>query len=443
MSNTVRRTNNYFDGLRVTKQQIFLFVIIALAYFFEQLDNNNFAFIAPAMIKSGFLTKEKISLITSLYFLGMTLGGFLGGILSDLFGRRKTFLYAMLIFSTASVLNGMVTDFPLFVLARVTTGFGILMLMVTSMAYISEMSPAEGRGKWQSLINTGGFCAMPAIGFISRAIIPTGPEAWRIIFFFGALGYTSFLLGLKYLKESPRWLASKGRVSEAEKIIRELSGIDVDLSEAVKNIPPKVNVYEQFTGMLTRKYLKRTVILLLFGTLTTVVSFACAVWIPTLASLKGFSLEQSLSIGTAYMCGAPLGLMVVSFFADKGGRKIPLTVWIFFMAMMAFIYAHINVYIATLIMAILLNATLMGMSSMQTAYIPEHYPTKMRNTAVGTINAFYRLAVSLSQLFIPVIVSGYGEKGLFIILAVMLVLASIILLTFGERTGGISLELIE
>ena len=95
MSASVRRTNNYFDGIAIAKPHLFVLAISVLSYFFEQMDNSNFSFIAPALTDSGFISKEKIATITSTYFLGMTLGGLLGGVLSDFFGRRKTFLVAV------------------------------------------------------------------------------------------------------------------------------------------------------------------------------------------------------------------------------------------------------------------------------------------------------------------------------------------------------------
>ena len=48
-----RRTNNYFDGLHVTGMHKVIFFIIMMAYFFEQMDNWNFGFIAPAIFKSN------------------------------------------------------------------------------------------------------------------------------------------------------------------------------------------------------------------------------------------------------------------------------------------------------------------------------------------------------------------------------------------------------
>lgn len=440
----IKKMNNYFDGLPVSKSHLFLFILIVASYFFEQMDNNNFAFIAPALVKSGFTTQASIATITSTYFLGMTLGGFLGGIISDLIGRRKTFLLAMLIFSSMSILNGITNDFGVFVFARAATGFGIFMMMVTSIAYIAEMSPGESRGKWQSLTAAGGFCAMPIIGIISRAVIPTAPEAWRYIFFLGGLGFITFIIGLKYLKESPRWLVSKGRVADAEEVIKGLSGVDVDLTETAKNTPPKVNAMEQFIGMFSGKYLKRTLTLLAIGIPLNVGGFVLTVWIPTLANMRGFTLEESLSIGIAFMFGGPVGLALSSPFSDKGGRKIPIAILLVVLAGLAMVYANLGKdYYITMFVAFLLNAVNMGLAFIAMAYVPEHYPTKMRNTAVGIINAFQRLGVSGSQLLIPLVVAGYGFKTLFLAIAALFVFSGLVALFLGQRTGGIPLEQIE
>ncbi len=158
-----KRKNNYFDCLPVSKMHKLLFYIIMLAYFFEQMDNWNFGFIAPQLIKTWGLTMNDIGTINFWYFLGMTTGGMTGGFISDIIGRKKTFLGAILLFSSMSVLNGLTSDLTVFTVSRALTGFGIFCLMVCSQAYIAEMAPAESRGKWQGLTAAAGFSAVPAI----------------------------------------------------------------------------------------------------------------------------------------------------------------------------------------------------------------------------------------------------------------------------------------
>lgn len=209
---TVRKIpNNYFDNMPVTGFHKVVFFIIMMAYFCEQMDNWNFGFIAPALMHTWGLDMSDIGTVTLWYFIGMTAGGFVGGVISDFIGRRRTFLIAIATFSFFSVLNGFTDNFHVFVIARAMTGFGVFCLMVCSQAYIAEMAPAESRGKWQNLVAAVGFSAVPVIGVMCRAIIPLAEEAWRYIFYFGGVGLIAFVIGLRYLKESPAgWSPAAG-----------------------------------------------------------------------------------------------------------------------------------------------------------------------------------------------------------------------------------------
>ena len=144
--------NNYFDGMPVTGFHKIVFFIIMMAYFCEQMDNWNFGFIAPALMHTWGLQMSDIGVVTLWYFIGMTAGGFFGGVISDFIGRRKTFLISIATFSFFSVLNGFTDNFHVFVIARSMTGFGVFCLMVCSQAYIAEMAPpnhaASGRTSW-------------------------------------------------------------------------------------------------------------------------------------------------------------------------------------------------------------------------------------------------------------------------------------------------------
>ena len=110
--------NNYFDGMPVTGFHKIVFFIIMMAYFCEQMDNWNFGFIAPALMHTWGLQMSDIGVVTLWYFIGMTAGGFFGGVISDFIGRRKTFLISIATFSFFSVLNGFTDNFHVFVIAR-------------------------------------------------------------------------------------------------------------------------------------------------------------------------------------------------------------------------------------------------------------------------------------------------------------------------------------
>lgn len=435
-----KTANNYFDGMPVTGFHKVLFFIIMMAYFCEQMDNWNFGFIAPALMSSWGLTMQDIGLVNFWYFIAMTTGGFVGGVVSDFIGRRKTFLASILIFSVASVLNGFTDSFPVFVFARAMTGFGVFCLMVCSQAYIAEMAPAESRGKWQNLVAAVGFSAVPVIGVLCRAIVPIAPEAWRCIFYFGGVGLLAFIVGLKYLKESPRWLVAHGRQAEAEQVVFEITGRRVDLSEVASKVETKVPVLDVLTGMFKPQYRGRTLVLLMLVVFSTPASFTITNWMATLLKARGFTLEDSLLASTIISIGVPLGLFCSSFISDMGGRKIPIMCSLLAAAVLAPIMGNVTSYPVVVGCGLLITAVFLAMGFMTFSYIAESYPTRMRNTAAGFHNGMGRLSVAFAQPLIPMVFAAYSFDGLFYIISALCIVPAFIVFTKGQRTGGKSLE---
>lgn len=435
-----RIKNNYFDGLEVKGTYRLLFFIIMFAYFFEQMDNWNFAFIAPALMADWGISMREIGQINFAYFVAMTLGGLTGGVVSDLIGRRKTFLASILIFSLASVANGFATNVLIFTITRAITGFGVFCLMVCSQVYIAEMTPSASRGKWQSLTASVGFIAAPFIGFFCRLIIPLSPSAWRYIFIIGGLGILGFLVGFKYLKESPRWLVAQGKVDEAEQVIEELTTIKVDLSEVASKKEPKIKIIEAIVGLFSSRYIKRTCVILLFVILTVPPGFVITNWTTTLLNLRGLSVETALTASTLLMFGVPAGCYFSPLIADKGGRKIPMAAMAVTVAVLSVIFGKIEGFGPIVVIGFLMIGANMALNFITFSYIAENYPTGMRNTSTGIHNAAGRLATSAFQLFVPIIFVQYHFSGVYNMVAIMVCLPIAILLLWGKRTGGKSLE---
>lgn len=435
-----KRVNNYFDCLPVSKIHKVLFFIIMMAYFFEQMDNWNFGFIAPQLVKTWGLTMADIGHINFWYFLGMTVGGLTGGFISDIIGRRKTFLFAILLFSSMSVLNGLISNLAIFTVSRALTGFGVFCLMVCSQAYIAEISPAESRGKWQGLIAAVGFSAVPVIGLLCKVIIPISAEAWRWIFYFGGLGIVGFGLGLKYLEESPRWLITKHRQAEAEAVVERITGIKVDLTEAAEKAEARESVRDTLLGMFSGKYIKRTLVLFCYNWLMVPASFVVTVWTPMMINKKGFSMDDTLTASFILMIGVPFGCYIASLVSDRGGRKIPLIAISAAGSAFAYVFTQIEGLVPLMAIGFCLIACVMGAGFISFSYIAESYPTRMRNTAVGIHNGLGRFCTSFMQKQVPVIFAAGGFTAVYDTVAIMLLAPLLIVLIFGLRTGGKSLE---
>ena len=138
----------------------------------------------------------------------------------------------MLIFSLASLGNAFINNYAIFAACRFLSGFGIIGMNIVAMVYIAEMMPAHSRGKYQGLMAALGSLGVPFGILLSAAVVPRGPEMWRLMFLIGAFGFVLVPIGFKWLYESPRWLVRKGNYHEANRVVEIMSGMPSDLEEA-------------------------------------------------------------------------------------------------------------------------------------------------------------------------------------------------------------------
>ena len=192
--------------------------------------------------------------------------------------------------------------------------------------------------------------------------------------------------------------------------------------------------------MFSRKYLKRTLVILAFVLLTTPAGFVVTNWTTTLLSQRGLDVTESLRVSFVLMIGVPVGLYISSFIADKGGRKIPMVVLYTLTIVLAEIFGRVSGFWPISLIGFLLIAAILASSFISYSYIAESYPTSLRNTAVGIHNSMGRFATAAFQLVIPVIFAQYKFVGMYNLVAIMFLLPTGILAIWGARTGGKSLE---
>src|SRR5437660_7261858 len=79
--------------------------------------------------------------------IGCFIGAFFAGRLADLMGRRNTMVLAAALFLGGALVQGAATTQIIFVIARICGGMAVGAASVLSPAYISEVAPAEIRGR--------------------------------------------------------------------------------------------------------------------------------------------------------------------------------------------------------------------------------------------------------------------------------------------------------
>jgi sugar porter (SP) family MFS transporter len=162
--------------------------------------------------------------------IGCILGAGFAGEISDHFGRKKALMLSATLFLVSGVWSAIPATVTEFVIARILGGVGIGMASVLSPLYISEMSPAEIRGRlvsYNQLAIVGGILV---VYFVNYLIAGLGNEAWNVDqgwrWMFGSEALPAFLFFLTLLPipETPRWLVKQGMSEKARAILDRTIG---------------------------------------------------------------------------------------------------------------------------------------------------------------------------------------------------------------------------
>ena len=166
--------------------------------------------------------------------IGCFIGAFFAGTLADSIGRRNVMRLSAILFLIGAIIQGLAHSQVVFVLARIAGGMAVGAASVLSPAYISEVAPANIRGRMttvqQIMIITGltsaflvNYALQQAAG-ASTNLFWGGIEAWRWMYLMQAVPAAVFLLALFFIPESPRFLVAKGRHDEAGGVLIKLFG---------------------------------------------------------------------------------------------------------------------------------------------------------------------------------------------------------------------------
>ncbi len=192
--------------------------LISLGGFFEFYDIFFTGYIAPGLVRSGILTPTTPGLFgttgiagfVAAMFSGLFIGTALVSFVADRFGRRVIFTYSLLWYTVASVIMAFQHHVFGLNLWRFISGIGVGVELVTIDAYLSELVPANLRGRAFAINQAIQFCAVPVVALLAWLLVPRTPfglDGWRWVVLLGAAG-AIFVWWIRLrVPESPRWLA--------------------------------------------------------------------------------------------------------------------------------------------------------------------------------------------------------------------------------------------
>jgi MFS transporter, putative metabolite:H+ symporter len=422
-----------------------LFFAVATAYFFDTLDVAILTFVLAPISTDYGLSGGASGLLASSSFAGMGIGAAVAGALADRFGRRPVFAYSMLLWGVASLLMIFSWDLGSLLLLRFITGIGLGAELPVAQALLSEILPADRRGRYMGWMQGSIPLAFIAGALISLALVST--VGWRGVF---VLMFVLSVFGLvirHITPESPRWCESRGQFDKAEATmltieeqVRKAWG--KPLPEAQDAVPasPAPSTAAPWQDLLSARYLGRTLTawgMWLFGMIGY---YAIVAWIAKLLVDKGISVTSSISLVLLmYLWGIP-GFLLSSYFMERIGRKPVVATAIALSSVAAYLYGSAETLVSVVIAGSVLQFCLMGMWVGIYTYTPELFPTRARATGSGTASTAGRIGGLLGPSLVPPLLLAWGSAGTFAAISTSFLVAALLVVVIGPETRGRTVE---
>ncbi len=272
--------------------------------------------------------------VVSSMMFGAAIGAVVTSWISSTFGRKKSLLIGAGLFIVGSLGSAFSPSVTALISSRVILGFSIGVASYVAPLYLSEMSEKETRGRlismYQLMINFG-----IVLAFLSDTALSYSGD-WRMML--GVISIPAFVLifALFGLPDSPRWLASKGRVEEAAGVLELLRGNIEKARHELAEITESLKFKQEGWGLFkVNKNVRRAVFLGMllqamqqFTGMNIIMYYA-----PKIFSMAGFSSTTDQMIATV-IDGMTFVIMtwVSMQFIDKIGRKPALKIGFAIMA---------------------------------------------------------------------------------------------------------------
>jgi putative MFS transporter len=433
------------DRLPISPMHRRLLFILAVPLFFDVGDIFTFSNAAPALIKYWGISNDQIALATASGFLGMAIGGTLGGILADRIGRIRAMMLFTAVFSFFSLVNGLVANVPMLVAVRFLTGLGIASATVSVITYIAELYPATVRGRWQSWAMVIALMGITVTSWVARLVIPLGENGWRWIFVWGAFGLP-FLILARRMNESPRWLLRAGRKDEAqaslERIEAEVARTNGPLPDVRPQPPRPATPALGWSALFSPAHFRPTVSLCAIWFFQTIGFYGFMSWVPTLLARQGFEMVHSLNYITLINIGALPGALFAVFLSERWERKYSIVGVSLAIALFGLLYGLSFTPVAIVIFGFLAATMMDTFSALAFSYTPEQFPTDVRNSGTGLAYGVGRLANVINPFVVSAIFTDFGYQVVFAYIAGAWVVTAAIAFAFGMKTTGRTLETI-
>lgn len=410
------------------------------------LDGFNMIVASVALTLMGdMFTPTEMGLYASLYLIGCFLAAIIGGKIGDKFGRTLIFKAAPLAIAAVSVIM-LFFHAPWAVIAgRFVMGVCIGSDYPMASTVASEYSSAEWRGKALVILMMAWYVGALVGSLVGFAMYGIG-ENWPWLLFTPAVPAIIIFLGRFSIPEPARWLASQGRMDEADAALKKVYGPEASIADLGDTSASEGDAPAKKTSLFAafkQGYFKRFVFVVGFWACQSVPVTVIFMFGPTIMQTFGLG-EGALSVlGTAliyvfFMVGVAPAIKTIN---NMKRRKTLIITYIIMTATLFLLGIFANAGAIVILIIFLVYAVAYGLQSvLDNVYPPELFPTEIRATAIGSSNAMTKIINSVAAQLFPIGLAAFGLGPVVIVGGVVSAVGLLISVLLAPETQGMTLE---
>lgn len=376
------------------------YVILGMSWagwLFDFYDLMLFSFLLIPIRRTLALSDASASLLLGASLAATAAGGIVFGYLADRFGRKVVLSWTILIYSIGTFMCGFAAGVWWLLCFRTITGLGVGGEWATGQTLIGETFPARMRARFAAVMQTGAplGIALASIvgGFVEPALAKAFGEdmAWRMCFFISVLPALLVVVIRRYMPESDIWLSRQQRAERAQ----------------------EGRLHDLFFTPELRRLFWLSLVLAVTGMSAYWFTYS---WLPSYLYEKlGLSMARSGLWMLATQLGGFLGYIGFGVVADWRGRRAAYTgfsvVWAVGLLAITWFWSTIAVWPWLTLLFMFMVGVGTGNFSGFGPIFSEIFPTKVRNTAMGTAFNLGRGVQFFTPLVITVVAGSYGLGG--------------------------------
>ena len=382
---------------------------------------------------------------------GTVFGAMLGGLPSDRIGRKRTLFWVGILYLSSALGSALAPEIISFMFFRFIGGLGVGVSSVAAPMYISEIAPSQSRGKLVGLFQFNIVLGI-LIAYLSNYLLQgTGDQAWRLMLGVETVPAFLFIVLVRRVPHSPRWLVvKKNRDEEAKSILRSLGMAEPTVEEAIAEIRDSI-VLEGSSGqapLFSKQFRLPIILAVLFAFFNQVSGInAIIYYAPRILEMAGLgnraALLSTVGIGLVNLIFTMVGLAIIDRFGRRRLMAVGSVGLIATLGLVSYSFATGASDWVSGLLFVYIAFFALSQGAVIWVFISEIFPNQVRagGQALGS-TTHWLLAALIANAF-PFFANWLGGSLVFAFFCGMMILQLLFVWRLMPETKGMSLEQLE